>query len=74
MKVLSEYVLATLSQREVEFLSSLMAVLTDRLEAVDLDSPKLIDAEALERQKQQDASLAPPPPAKSRRRRAAAPN
>ncbi len=74
VKVLSEYVLATLSQREVEFLSSLMAVLTDRLEAVDLDSPKLIDAEALERQKQEDASLAPTPPAKTRRRRAAAPN
>ena len=74
VKVLSEYVLATLSQREVEFLSSLLEVLTDRLEMVDLDSTQLIDAEALERQKQEDAAKAPPPPAKSRRRRAAAPN
>lgn len=74
VKVLSEYVLATLSQREVEFLSSLLAVLSDRLESVDLNSPQLIDAEALERQKQEDANLTPPPAVKSRRRRAGAAN
>ena len=49
VKVLSEFVFDTLSQREVEFLSSLLAVLSERLESVDLNSPQLIDVEALER-------------------------
>ena len=49
-KVLAEFVFATLSQREVEFLSSLIAVLSERLESVDLESSKLIDAAALERE------------------------
>ncbi len=51
-KVLAEFVFATLSQREVEFLSSLIAVLSARLESVDLDSSRLIDAEALERERE----------------------
>jgi len=72
--VLAEYVLATLSQREVEFLSSLLGVLAERLESVDLNSPQLIDAQALAREEQEDAAAPPPPKAKSRRRRAAAPN
>ena len=69
VQALSEFVFATLSQREVEFLASLVAVLSERLGSVDLNSPQLIDAEALER----DAAEAPLPPVKPLRRRAAAP-
>ncbi len=68
MQALSEFVFANLSQREVEFLGSLVAVLSERLGSVDLNSPQLIDAEALER----DAIEPPPPPPKPLRRRAAA--
>ena len=57
--VLSEFVLATLSQREVEFLSSLLAVLSERLESVDLNSPQLIDVEALERDLDDPEAVAP---------------
>lgn len=74
VKVLSEFVFESLSQREVEFLSSLIAVLSERLEAVDLNSPQLIDAEALERDEAAEAATSPPPALKSRRRRAAASN
>ncbi len=59
VKVLSEFVFATLSQREVEFLSSLIAVLSERLESVDLNSPQLIDVQALERDLDDPAADAP---------------
>jgi DNA-binding MarR family transcriptional regulator len=74
VKVLSEFVFASLSEREVEFLSSLIAVLSDRLESVDLNSPQLIDTEALKRAAADEAVQTPPPVLKSRRRRAAASN
>ncbi len=63
IQALSEFVFANLSQREVEFLGSLVAVLSERLGSVDLNSPQLIDAEALER----DAVEPPPPPKPLRR-------
>ena len=47
---ISEFTLANLSEREVDFLSSLIGVLAERLESVDLNSPLLIDAEALSRE------------------------
>jgi DNA-binding MarR family transcriptional regulator len=50
VSAISEFTLANLSEREVEFLSSLIAVLAERLESVDLNSPLLIDAEALSRE------------------------
>ncbi len=50
VKALSEFTLANLSEREVDFLSSLIAVLAERLESVDLGSPQLIDAAALSRE------------------------
>lgn len=49
VKALSEFTLANLSEREVDFLSSLIEVLAERLESVDLGSPQLIDAAALSR-------------------------
>ena len=58
VKVLSEFVFASLSEREMEFLSSLIAVLSERLQAADLNSPQLIDAEALERERELETSLA----------------
>ena len=68
VKVLSEFVFDSLSQREVEFLSSLIAGLSERLETVDLNSPQLVDAEALEREL--DAPPAAPPPRVRKPRRA----
>ncbi len=74
VKVLAEFVLASLSQREVEFLSSLLAVLSERLEAVDLNSPQLIDVEALERDLEEPvAGAAPRASARRRARKAGAP-
>ena len=70
VKVLSEFVFATLSEREVEFLSSLIAVLSERLESADLNSPQLIDVEAMER----DAHEIVPVPSPPRRRRKSATN
>ena len=49
IRALSEFTLANLSEREVDFLSSLVAVLAERLESVDLGSPQLVDAVALSR-------------------------
>ena len=71
VKVLSEFVFASLSEREVEFLSSLIAVLSERLEAVDLNSPELIDVEAMARDAEETAA-APSPPRPRRRGRPAA--
>lgn len=56
---ISEFTLANLSEREVEFLSSLIAVLSERLESVDLNSPQLIDVQALERDLDDPAADAP---------------
>ena len=67
LKALSEFVFATLSEREAEFLGSLVGVLSERLQSVDLNSPQLIDAEALER----DDAVVAPISAKPRRPRAA---
>lgn len=50
VRAISEFTLANLSEREVDFLSSLIAALAERLESVDLGSPLLIDAEALSRE------------------------
>ncbi len=66
VKVLSEFVFATLSEREVEFLSSLIAVLSERLESVDLNSPELIDVEAMARDA--DEMVPVPPPLRRRRK------
>jgi DNA-binding MarR family transcriptional regulator len=74
VKALSEFVLGSLSEREAAFLSSLIEVLSQRLESVDLKSPQLVDAEALELQQQEDAVAIPAPATRSRRRRAAAAN
>ena len=54
VKALSEFTLANLSEREVDFLSSLIAVLAERLESVGLGSPQLIDAAALSRDLAED--------------------
>ncbi len=70
LKALSEFVFATLSEREAEFLGSLVAVLSERLQSVDLNSPQLIDAEALER----DEAEAPPVADLPRRRAGPAKN
>ena len=66
VKVLSEFVFASLSEREVEFLSTLIAVLSERLQSVDLNSPELIDVEAMARDG--DEITPSPPPARRRRR------
>jgi len=47
VKVLSEFLFDPLSALEAEILSKLIDLLTKRLEAVDLNSPLLIDADAL---------------------------
>ena len=69
VKALSEFTLANLSEREVDFLSSLVEVLAERLESVDLGSPQLIDAAALSRDlaKQDDRRPAPEEPEPRRR-------
>ncbi len=70
LKALSAFVFATLTEREAEFLGSLVGVLSERLQSVDLNSPQLIDAEALER----DAAEAPPAAAEPPGRRRSARN
>lgn len=47
VKVLSQFLFDSLSQQEAELLARLLGRLTERLEAVDLNSPLLIDARAL---------------------------
>ncbi len=47
VKVLSEFLFGSLSTLEADFLSKLIELLVQRLESVDLNSPQLIDAEAL---------------------------
>ena len=70
VKALSEFTLANLSEREVEFLSSLIEVLAERLESVDLGSPQLIDAEALSRDLAGDDDASDARKAPARRHRA----
>ena len=70
--VLSQFLFDTLSPLEAELLARLTDLLTARLEAVDLNSPLLIDAQALAldvEQRVDDARTAALPP----RRRASGP-
>jgi DNA-binding MarR family transcriptional regulator len=64
VKVISEFLFDSLSPLEAEFLSKLIDTLSRRLEAVDLNSPVLIDADALA----QEAEPAGPAPAALRKR------
>lgn len=66
--VLSEFLFGSLSALEADFLGKLLEVLVQRLEAVDLNSPKLIDVEALAR----DIEAEVPGATQRRRRRGAA--
>jgi len=50
VKVISEFLFDSLSPLEAEFLSKLIDTLSRRLESVDLNSPLLIDAQALARE------------------------
>ncbi len=70
VKALSEFTLANLSEREVEFLSSLIEVLAQRLESVDLGSPQLVDAAALSRDLAGDDDASDARKAPARRHRA----
>ncbi len=72
VKVISEFLFETMSREDAEFLSKLVDRLTDRLEAVDLNSPLLIDAEALAQEAGTEASdrAAPESPVPPRNGRA----
>ena len=70
IRALSEFTLANLSEREVEFLSSLIEVLAQRLESVDLGSPQLVDAAALSRDLAGDDDASDARKAPARRHRA----
>lgn len=69
VKALSEFVFGSLSPLEAEMLGKLLDVLIQRLESVDLNSPRLIDEAALARQLEEEEEEAPPAP---RRRSAGA--
>jgi DNA-binding MarR family transcriptional regulator len=60
VKVISEFLFDTLTAEEAESLSRLVDKLSSRLEAVDLNSSVLIDAEALAKDDQAPSVLRPP--------------
>ena len=64
VKVLTEFLFEPLTEPEAEVLGKLTDMLTKRLEAVDLNSPLLIDAAALAMEAADDAAapLPGPPP------------
>lgn len=72
VSVLSEFVFGALTPLEADMLGKLVDLLTQRLEAVDLNSPQLIDAEALAQEVDAPVSSDARPREPARRRAPAA--
>jgi DNA-binding MarR family transcriptional regulator len=61
VKVMSDFLCASLTELEADFLAKLLKRLIERLQSVDLSSPILLDAQALAQDAEAPAKAAPKP-------------